>query len=933
MLIPAGAAAVKGAALLKSSAFMLSPTATAIPAVSAVPAAFMTTTATTVTACGGVGGGVGGGLALLKTAASFAGGFGFGWILSNNLKDTPQSQAPAPANNQTKKIKVIAARIQRKRSLSASVPGKHAHFDQQIPTPPWEERTKHKQIGLPSAAQSPSSAQPVLDKLLNPHPEQSELPPTPKTKPVEQAPEKFPAPRDNTYAVAFASDNSDSDKGKKPVPSLINIPDKKDDTPIRGGIRQHRPGQARPKRSPHKELDEMPIEELFKQEDIEGLKEIKKELEREYSKKKASRDVSKRAEQMIKDINEKIKYLEKKERERQQERNQLIDKLPQGQPRPVPPTPVNPKVKSSSEKNSVAVQPQPTAPGSTPPPSDDPPQEEVIISDVDDNDSNPIILGGAAYLYLSNAQGSDNDTNYDETEARRERLAPQVPPAVPPTTTVQLITGRQHPHMTTSVNNTNTASTSSTSTGIHIDAPIVVDLDQHAMLNEMVTDMVMTLPTQYSIDPQVQALMDRRLAELTDKYPSQGLPLYIDALKNTLVHILEAKHYLSPEQLQILQTKGPVGLRDYIKILPIDVQCALHFAHGIVEQITDIKGLIQANKKVLRTLFEGLACSGLDPYPMERNYDKILGSDSELLKIAKAGQALTTKNVGLLLQHIALMSPQEQSKVLGNIIGGYLQGKIIAGAIPTALKTVENITQLVAENRVSQSLNRIATNVKNMTVPAEEAVATTADGLSLRVTTAAEETVSLQNAAEKVKVVSNITTSEIIYKSIASNISKNAINRLHKNQNMIEELNKRVIELSKSINSKKVGKLDGPLISLSKFNELETAAQKFYETMRTINHDINAITSNTGISQEIIKKIKDHLFLENHILNTGIKKFAPEPNIAAAWQRLIENKFVRSDLLLLQHEYVEALIMHGTEVRWREAHDLVNSVYDWYNSL
>lgn len=58
-------------------------------------------------------------------------------------------------------------------------------------------------------------------------------------------------------------------------------------------------------------------------------------------------------------------------------------------------------------------------------------------------------------------------------------------------------------------------------------------------------------------------------------------------------------------------------------------------------------------------------------------------------------------------------------------------------------------------------------------------------------------------------------------------------------------------------------------------------------------------------------------------------RFFPDADMAAAWKRLIDGNFVYSDLLLLQHEYAEALIIDGTG----PSHAFVDKLYNWKDSL
>ena len=118
-----------------------------------------------------------------------------------------------------------------------------------------------------------------------------------------------------------------------------------------------------------------------------------------------------------------------------------------------------------------------------------------------------------------------------------------------------------------------------------------------------------------------------------------------------------------------------------------------------------------------------------------------------------------------------------------------------------------------------------------------------------------------------------------------------------------------------------------------KIPDLDYKTELFYNAMRETSKDVDAICKNTGISRDIITKIKQHVFVEEHILRNSVGKFFPDADMAAAWNRLIENKYVYSDLKMLQHEYAESLIMKGLEVAYDDAHYLANKLYDWDSTL
>lgn len=89
--------------------------------------------------------------------------------------------------------------------------------------------------------------------------------------------------------------------------------------------------------------------------------------------------------------------------------------------------------------------------------------------------------------------------------------------------------------------------------------------------------------------------------------------------------------------------------------------------------------------------------------------------------------------------------------------------------------------------------------------------------------------------------------------------------------------------------------------------EAQEHASIYYEEIRHRTDDIAKIASFTGYTPEQILKVKNYLFLETHILETGIKRFDPSFEIAESWQRLSDMQpYVQPhDLLLIKHELME----------------------------
>ncbi len=66
-------------------------------------------------------------------------------------------------------------------------------------------------------------------------------------------------------------------------------------------------------------------------------------------------------------------------------------------------------------------------------------------------------------------------------------------------------------------------------------------------------------------------------------------------------------------------------------------------------------------------------------------------------------------------------------------------------------------------------------------------------------------------------------------------------------------------------------------------NEAEAHAELYYEEIRKMSTDIIKIAKRTGYSIEEIRKVKNYLFMEQHALFNGYKRFDPSFEIAQTW--------------------------------------------------
>ncbi len=122
------------------------------------------------------------------------------------------------------------------------------------------------------------------------------------------------------------------------------------------------------------------------------------------------------------------------------------------------------------------------------------------------------------------------------------------------------------------------------------------------------------------------------------------------------------------------------------------------------------------------------------------------------------------------------------------------------------------------------------------------------------------------------------------------------------------------------------GVISGALNPYSK--EAEKHAVQYYESVRHMTTDTQKISAATGISRDKIDKIKNHVFITEHDLLTGHKRFDPSYDMAQSWQRLINGDFKEQDIVLQKHEYAELRYMEKGYSQ-NEAHILASKKYNY----
>ena len=106
-------------------------------------------------------------------------------------------------------------------------------------------------------------------------------------------------------------------------------------------------------------------------------------------------------------------------------------------------------------------------------------------------------------------------------------------------------------------------------------------------------------------------------------------------------------------------------------------------------------------------------------------------------------------------------------------------------------------------------------------------------------------------------------------------------------------------------------------------------AERYYESVRKMKTDYINIAQNTGFDVNEVKRIKKYLFIDEHDLLTGKKRFDPDYMIAESWRRMIEGKHIQQhDLTMIKHEILEhQLVLSG--LSQDEAHVEASKIHNY----
>ncbi|MCP3794702.1 WXG100 family type VII secretion target [Paenibacillus sp. CH40] len=95
-------------------------------------------------------------------------------------------------------------------------------------------------------------------------------------------------------------------------------------------------------------------------------------------------------------------------------------------------------------------------------------------------------------------------------------------------------------------------------------------------------------------------------------------------------------------------------------------------------------------------------------------------------------------------------------------------------------------------------------------------------------------------------------------------------------------------------------------LSIDEYFRREAEADEMYDQIRASDSDVRAIAENSGMKESRVQRIKEHVFINEHIKSSGYERFHSDYEIAQAWDRLQKGLQTEKDMDLLNHELFES---------------------------
>ena len=158
-------------------------------------------------------------------------------------------------------------------------------------------------------------------------------------------------------------------------------------------------------------------------------------------------------------------------------------------------------------------------------------------------------------------------------------------------------------------------------------------------------------------------------------------------------------------------------------------------------------------------------------------------------------------------------------------------------------------------------------------------------------------------------------------------------NTLNQNKEYKDCKNK-LNEIEKELSDLKAKDYENAYSNMKDIEKNELEASRTYEQIRQNHTDIDKIADNLKIDKNYVQQVKEYVFLKEHQLIGGKRRFDPNLNIAENWNRLINNKFLKSDLEWFLHEFSEYILSESHQhIDHNTIHSYAAGIHNWVGML
>ncbi len=115
------------------------------------------------------------------------------------------------------------------------------------------------------------------------------------------------------------------------------------------------------------------------------------------------------------------------------------------------------------------------------------------------------------------------------------------------------------------------------------------------------------------------------------------------------------------------------------------------------------------------------------------------------------------------------------------------------------------------------------------------------------------------------------------------------------------------------------------------YEKRDEYAKRYYEHAQEGKGTfVKNVARNSGMSEKAIEKIFEHVFIKEHQLRSGVRRFDSDYEMAESFRRLSEGKGIQAhDMILLRHEWLELGLMNRYGYDYDTAHRITERKYNY----